>query len=609
MTLAPCGERRVVASFLLFLPVVLTGIAKPSFSRQAQPLQVTFEDAPGVSQASLAVGVVSDSALGIVEAVHTVWTSGGKVRYRSGRFGSLSRPQTLTPGPQASGDPVLFISQTGELTIIWAEERSPDPDALGRIIIVPGEWNLRVTHDPQVEAVWLNEDRGTPIPIPDRHPTMAGRNDSVLVVWERGTPSQIYYAFLTSNVSPLDARKIALVGYPLPGVRPLCASGASGDFWGVWTAMSDAGGDIWAARITGGGYAPPVPVRRGPEDDRSPAIAVDRLGRPHIVWQEGRNGGPIHYVYGFLGGGFSPIITLTPPGMLAQSPQILIPGDGVPRVLWQSAEGGLDMTMIFGTNALVPVTLILGEYNPRQRVEGVAELWPGIFVSSSGVIVTAFIAPDPVTQMRNVWVNFGTEESAALAVTGLVAEPIPSKGKVRLRWNSVTSAGVVRFEIRRRRVDEDDQRIRNVAAVAAEHGGNTFDALDTVDEAGRYLYRVDAVDEREMTVASASTTVDVESSVCGARIRAMPNPFNSSASLLIDVDRPTEMEAEIFTVAGHRVRALAQTSLQPGQHRVVWDGCDGEGRRLGSGLYYVRCRLTAQDGHLFLRTIPLTLLR
>ena len=38
--------------------------------------------------------------------------------------------------------------------------------------------------------------------------------------------------------------------------------------------------------------------------------------------------------------------------------------------------------------------------------------------------------------------------------------------------------------------------------------------------------------------------------------------------------------------------------MQPGYHRVDWDGRDGNGRNVGSGLYFYRVRVgkTAQVG-------------
>ena len=55
---------------------------------------------------------------------------------------------------------------------------------------------------------------------------------------------------------------------------------------------------------------------------------------------------------------------------------------------------------------------------------------------------------------------------------------------------------------------------------------------------------------------------------------------------------------EIFNTLGQRVRLLVKGSLQPGYHRVDWDGRDGNGRNVGSGLYFYRVRVgkTAQVG-------------
>jgi flagellar hook assembly protein FlgD len=45
---------------------------------------------------------------------------------------------------------------------------------------------------------------------------------------------------------------------------------------------------------------------------------------------------------------------------------------------------------------------------------------------------------------------------------------------------------------------------------------------------------------------------------------------------------------DIFDVAGRLVRQLVGGELPPGDHEAAWDGRDGRGARLASGIYLVR---------------------
>ncbi|MBM4119035.1 hypothetical protein FJ251_15135, partial [bacterium] len=45
---------------------------------------------------------------------------------------------------------------------------------------------------------------------------------------------------------------------------------------------------------------------------------------------------------------------------------------------------------------------------------------------------------------------------------------------------------------------------------------------------------------------------------------------------------------EVYDLAGRRVRTLVDGPLPAAQHEAIWDGADAAGRRLASGVYFVR---------------------
>ncbi len=74
-----------------------------------------------------------------------------------------------------------------------------------------------------------------------------------------------------------------------------------------------------------------------------------------------------------------------------------------------------------------------------------------------------------------------------------------------------------------------------------------------------------------------------------------PNPFNPSTTIAFAVPfaggHSVPASVEIFNALGQRVRMLVEEAMQPGYHRVKWDGRDGLGRAVGSGLYFYRVRV------------------
>jgi len=67
-----------------------------------------------------------------------------------------------------------------------------------------------------------------------------------------------------------------------------------------------------------------------------------------------------------------------------------------------------------------------------------------------------------------------------------------------------------------------------------------------------------------------------------------PNPFNAGTVIPFSVPRATEARLVIFNVLGQRVRSLVNRHYSPGDHAVLWDGRDAQGRPVASGAYFYR---------------------
>lgn len=74
-----------------------------------------------------------------------------------------------------------------------------------------------------------------------------------------------------------------------------------------------------------------------------------------------------------------------------------------------------------------------------------------------------------------------------------------------------------------------------------------------------------------------------------------PSPFQEQTAILYDVVRAGDVQLSILDLEGRLVRRLIRGRKQTGRYRVVWDGLDGAGRPVPSGLYFYRLRSQA-DG-------------
>lgn len=74
------------------------------------------------------------------------------------------------------------------------------------------------------------------------------------------------------------------------------------------------------------------------------------------------------------------------------------------------------------------------------------------------------------------------------------------------------------------------------------------------------------------------------------RLTAHPNPFNPRTTISFALATASEGELAVYRLDGRLVCVLADGRFGAGRTDVQWDGRDGSGRRLSSGVYLVQLR-------------------
>jgi hypothetical protein len=100
-------------------------------------------------------------------------------------------------------------------------------------------------------------------------------------------------------------------------------------------------------------------------------------------------------------------------------------------------------------------------------------------------------------------------------------------------------------------------------------------------EDGRWYTRVGKFRVR---LATAVGTPVVRASLA----QNVPNPFNPITTIRFSLASRGNVTLAVYDTAGRQVRRLVNGPIDGGDHDVVWDGRDGRGNALASGVYFYR---------------------
>ncbi len=67
-----------------------------------------------------------------------------------------------------------------------------------------------------------------------------------------------------------------------------------------------------------------------------------------------------------------------------------------------------------------------------------------------------------------------------------------------------------------------------------------------------------------------------------------PNPFNPSTVITFNLAKKTDVELNVYSVTGQKVRSLVKGNQKAGQYTVTWNGRNDVGQKVASGLYFYK---------------------
>ncbi|MCK4311221.1 MAG: T9SS type A sorting domain-containing protein, partial [Candidatus Cloacimonetes bacterium] len=83
---------------------------------------------------------------------------------------------------------------------------------------------------------------------------------------------------------------------------------------------------------------------------------------------------------------------------------------------------------------------------------------------------------------------------------------------------------------------------------------------------------------------------DCQLSIVDFRLYNYPNPFNPETTINYSLKENSKVSLKVYNIKGQKVKTLVHEVLPAGEHSIVWDGSDSDGKRVVSGIYFYKLK-------------------
>jgi hypothetical protein len=464
-----------------------------------------------------------------------------------------------------------------------------------------------------------------------------------IVTWYdyRSGPADIYVQRVNaSGVAQWTANGVALCTAANDQWSPTIVSDGSGGAIITWQDYRSGPTDIYAQRFNALGVAQwtanGAALSTAANDQLSPTIVSDGLGGAIVTWQDARSGTADIYAqrveadFGAWGQP-EPLVTSVGDVRADQGGKVAVNWkrsghDALPLQeishysIWRAVDvvalASSSDALVAGRAWVDPSSIgpdFQGTAIAHERIASTDYYWEWIANQNSthdaGYSFAASTREDSVSgnpathyfrviahtsnpyvlYKSNVMSGHSVDNLAPAAPLQLMAQRVGSD--VSLKWNRVRVPDLRDYSVYRK-------TSTGVTPVPINFLSSAEDTVlvDAGAPTSALYYIVTATDVHENQSApsneagvSATTGVGNTPSITALTVlQNHPNPFTGATELSIGLPASSDVKIEVYDVAGRRVRAVEMKMAGAGWQKVPFDGRDGAGRLLTSGVYFYR---------------------
>ncbi len=284
-----------------------------------------------------------------------------------------------------------------------------------------------------------------------------------------------------------------------------------------------------------------------------------------------------------------------------------------------------EVSLIGGSGNIEDVEIIAGAFqtHPDEYGDYILPVTPGTYDVSANLEGYGTLTESDVVVIQNqvVMVDFEltfldipVDLTATVATDDVTLEwnmPVLSRENFEGRITTSNSSNVREkneLQISDEYADKDEtvrnERIltgfkvyRNEVEIAEITDAATMYYEDNDLENGVYEYYITAIYEGSESLQSDVAVAEIDFSAAEedilipkvtSLIGNYPNPFNPTTTISFNISRKDAKHAtvEIYNIKGQEVKMLLDEKMNPGSHKVIWNGKDDSGRNVSSGIYF-----------------------
>jgi len=84
-----------------------------------------------------------------------------------------------------------------------------------------------------------------------------------------------------------------------------------------------------------------------------------------------------------------------------------------------------------------------------------------------------------------------------------------------------------------------------------------------------------------------------------------PNPFNPETEISFALPEHSSVKITVLDLLGRQIMTLVERNYSAGFQKVIWDGTDASGNKVGTGVYFYRIVATGESGKQFTKVMKM----